>query len=388
MASLEHIGIAVDDVETVRSRFAELLGTRPYKTETVADQGVRTHFIDAGTAKLELLESTSADSPVARFLDTHGEGIHHIAVEVDDVESTMERLRDAGFPLLSDAPQAGADDKRICFVHPKATHGVLVEFCDTPRTADWAPTAVPHRDGSLAVYERGRRDRPTVLCLHGAAGTVRHDLAPLMRRLEPQFHVVAVDLSGHGASSLPPDATLAMDRFVADAQAALDATEVASASVFGFSMGASVGLRLAQVHPERVERLALLSPRIDWTDALAETLQARLDLETFQERAPTQARALTTRHEAPKRLLTALRAFVATLPDASEGVLKTLSELTTPTLVAALDDDPLFPLPDTHTLSQVLPNARFAVIPGSRHALPAVSLDVLVPLLQQHFSAA
>ncbi|MFO8099139.1 MAG: methylmalonyl-CoA epimerase [Salinibacter sp.] len=386
MASLEHVGIAVDDVTSALDRFADLLGERAYKTETVANQGVRTHFVDAGGAKLELLEARHEDSPVARFLDARGEGIHHVAFEVDDLETTMTRLRDAGLPLLNDSPQPGADDKRICFVHPSATHGVLVEFCDTPRTADWTPTPVPHREGTLAVYERGRRDRPTVLCLHGAAGTVRHDLAPLMRALEPQFHIVGVDLSGHGASALPPDGTLTIDRFVADAAAALDATQVESTHVFGFSMGASVGLRLAQTHPDRVDRLGLLSPRVDWTDALAETMHARLDPDDFQDGAPARTRQRASRHHTPERLMAALRAFVATLPHATDGALEALSELAAPTLVAALDDDPLFPLPDTHTLSQALPNARFAVLPGSRHALSAVPLDVLTPLLRHHFA--
>ena len=386
MPRLEHIGIAVDEVAAVIDRFDELLGERPYKSETVDDQGVRTHFLNADRAKLELLESVSEGSPVARFLDQRGEGIHHLAFEVEDLEATMAHLRAAGLPLLSDTPQAGADDKRICFVHPRATHGVLVEFCETPPVAHWSPTTVSHRDGTLAVYERGRRDRDTLLCLHGAAEGVRHDLAPLMRRLEPQFHVVGVDLSGHGASSLPPDDTLTLDRFAEDARAALDATEVESAHVFGFSLGASVALRLAQQNPGRVRRLALLSPHLTWTTAQSDALQSRLDLETLRENAPGRAESLTARHDAPTRLLSRLRSFVGTLPTAADGALDTLSSISAPSLVAALDDDPLFPLDATRAVHQALPQAQWAVIPGSTHALSAVPLDVLVPLLCRHLN--
>ena len=385
MPQLEHIGIAVEEVSAVIDRFDELLGERPYKSETVGGQGVRTHFLNADRAKLELLESVSEESPVARFLDQRGEGIHHLAFEVEDLEATMARLRAADLPLLSDTPQAGADDKRICFVHPKATHGVLVEFCETPPVANWTPTDVSHREGTLAVYERRRRDRDTILCLHGAAGCVRHDLASLMRRLEPQVHVVGVDLSGHGASSLPPDSTLTLDRFAADARAALDAAEVESAHIFGFSLGASVALRLAQETPERVRRLALLSPHVSWTEAQANALQSRLDLDALRQNSPGRAESLTVRHETPTRLLSSLRAFVATLPTAAEGALDTLRRISVPALVVALDDDPLFPLDATRAVHQALPQARWAVVPGSTHALSAAPLDVLVPLLHRHF---
>ena len=386
MPELEHIGIAVDEVSTVVDRFFDLLGERPYKAETVADQGVRTHFLDAGNAKLELLEATSEESAVTRFLKKRGEGIHHLAFEVDDLEATMDRLREADFPLLSETPQPGADDKRICFVHPKATHGVLVEFCETPLVADWAPQHVAHRDGTLAVYERGPAERPTLLCLHGAAGSVRHDLAPLMRRLEPRFHLVAVDLSGHGASTLPPDRTLTIDRLTADATAALDAVEVDTAHVFGFSMGSAVALRLAHQHPERVERLGLLGANAEWTPTLARTLQSRLDLDTLQEHNPDRAERLTRRHDNPEPLLNALRAFIGTLPDQTDEMERTLRSVEAPTLVATLDQDPLFDLSAARTVHRALLNARLAVLPGDTHSLPQAPLDVLASLLDRHYS--
>ncbi len=387
MPALEHVGIAVDEVHDVLETVDTLLDVRPYKAESVSDQQIRTHFLDAATAKLELLESLDAESPVQRFLDDRGEGLHHLAFEVDDADAAMERLRDAGFTLLSDTPTRGADDKRIFFVHPKETHGVLVEFCETPKVAPWSPTPVPHRDGTLAVYERGRRNRPTVLCLHGAAGTVCHDLAPLMRRLEPQFHVVGVDLTGHGASSLPPDDELTMDRFVEDAAVTLDAVEQPSAHLFGFSMGSAVALQVAHAHPTLVDRLALFAPNVEWDDALATKLRNRLELDSLRQRAPDQADRLAARHDRPDHLLSALRAFVRTLPATSDAMRETLTAIEHPTLVAGLDRDPLFPPEAPRLVHERLPNARLAILPGSRHSLNEAPLPLLASLLRRHFPA-
>lgn len=177
MAYLEHIGIAVDNVEAVIECLDEVLQERPYKAEIVSSQQLRTHFLDAGGAKLELLESLDPDSAVGRYLNRHGEGVHHLAFEVDDLDATMQRLRDSEFTLLNETPQTGADEKRICFLHPKETHGVLMEFCET-QTPNWSPKPLSHRDGTLAVYERGKQAAPTILLLHGAGATTTQDLAP------------------------------------------------------------------------------------------------------------------------------------------------------------------------------------------------------------------
>lgn len=131
MARLEHIGIAVQDAEPVARVYHDVLGVLPYKTETVESQSVRTHFISADTAKLELLEATKTSSPITKFLERQGEGLHHLAFEVDDADLMHERMQDAGYRVLGDAPSPGADGKRIFFLHPKDTHGVLVEFCET-----------------------------------------------------------------------------------------------------------------------------------------------------------------------------------------------------------------------------------------------------------------
>lgn len=385
MPRLEHVGIAVEEAEAVIDCFQDLLGVVPYKSESVSDQKVNTHFLDAGSAKLELLGALGQDSAVQKFLEKRGEGVHHLAFEVDDAEATMDRLRDAGFTLLADSPQLGADDKQIFFVHPKETHGVLVEFCEST-TPSWSPTRVRHRNGHLAVYERGRRDRPSIVLLHGAAGSTLLDTAPLMRRLEPSYHVIGVDLSGHGASSLPPDDELTLDRFEADVRAALDAVDGDSAHLFGFSLGASVALWVAHAAPDRVDRLALLSPNVVWTDALAEEMNDRLDLDTLREHRPDRAQALSAQHDHPERLFPALRSFVSTLPDKSDAALDVLETVEHPTLVTTLDQDPLFPLDAATTIHQRLPYARLSVLPGSQHSPRHAPLDALTPLLCDHFS--
>jgi methylmalonyl-CoA epimerase len=385
MPRLEHVGIAIDDRDAVVETLRAVLGIRPYKAETVSDQQVRTHFLDAESAKLELLEALADESPVQKFLDRRGEGLHHLAFEVDDVDGTMDRLRDAGFTVLGDAPTPGADDKRIFFVHPKETHGVLVEFCETT-AAQWTPREVPHRDGTLAVYEHGDATNPTLLLLHGAAGTTLLETAPLMRRLEPSFHVVGVDLSGHGASSLPLNEEFTIDRLADDVRAALDAVDVSSAHLFGFSMGASVALRVAHTTPERVDRLALLGASAAWTDALAQAMSARLDVEALRKRDPERAAALEAQHRHPDRLFRALRSFVRTLPDKTNEMHATLAAVDHPTLVATVDEDPLFPLEATRRVHEQLSDARLAVLPGSRHSLADAPLSTLLPLLQQHFS--
>ena len=128
---LEHIGIAVSDIEAADQLLFSLFGAKPYKTELVESEGIRTHFYDAGGTKIELLESISTDSAVARFLEKHGQGLHHVAFSVQDATSDFERLKDLGLRVLGDGPKDGADGKRIFFVHPKDTFGVLMEFCST-----------------------------------------------------------------------------------------------------------------------------------------------------------------------------------------------------------------------------------------------------------------
>lgn len=129
MDKIEHIGIAVKNIGQSNKLFAKLLGVEPYKMEEVASEGVRTSFFQSGPNKVELLEATTLDSPIAKFLDRKGEGIHHIAFAVEDIESEILRLKKEGFKVLNETPKKGADNKLVAFLHPKGTNGVLVELC-------------------------------------------------------------------------------------------------------------------------------------------------------------------------------------------------------------------------------------------------------------------
>lgn len=131
MNKVEHIGIAVNDIKIAGNIYEKLLNTGVYKTELVEQEGVETAFLRTGPNKIELLQATHADSPIAKFIAKKGEGIHHIAFEVDDIEAEMLRLKNEGFVLLSDKPKPGADNKLVCFVHPKSAGGVLIELCQS-----------------------------------------------------------------------------------------------------------------------------------------------------------------------------------------------------------------------------------------------------------------
>src|SRR5689334_18788461 len=126
MEKLEHIGIAVKSMENANKLFEGLLGQPHYKVEEVESEGVRTSFFNIGGVKIELLEATRPDSPIARFIEKRGEGIHHLAFEVADLEDSMRGYQDKGFELINAVAKKGADNKRICFLHPKSTQGVLI----------------------------------------------------------------------------------------------------------------------------------------------------------------------------------------------------------------------------------------------------------------------
>ncbi|MBB6612085.1 methylmalonyl-CoA epimerase [Pontibacter sp. Tf4] len=128
MKKVEHIGIAVKNFSEANALYYKLLGAEPYKTEYVDSEGVNTSFFKVGDTKIELLEATNPDSAIAKFIEKRGEGIHHIAFEVEDIIAEMERLKQEGFTLLNEQPKKGADNKLVCFVHPKSANGVLVEL--------------------------------------------------------------------------------------------------------------------------------------------------------------------------------------------------------------------------------------------------------------------
>lgn len=129
MQKIEHIGIAVNDLELASKTYEALLNTTVYKTEMVATEGVTTAFLKTGPNKIELLEAQHNDSPIAKFIAKKGEGIHHIAFAVDDIKAEVERLKTQGFQIINETPKRGADGKWVVFVHPKASNGVLIELC-------------------------------------------------------------------------------------------------------------------------------------------------------------------------------------------------------------------------------------------------------------------
>jgi methylmalonyl-CoA/ethylmalonyl-CoA epimerase len=129
MRKIEHIGIVVKDLAASNTLFEQLLGQPPYKEEVVASEGVKTSFFMNGPNKIELLEATNPESPIAKFIEKKGEGIHHIAFDVEDIVLEIARLKKEGFIVLNEIPKKGADNKLVAFLHPKTTNGVLIELC-------------------------------------------------------------------------------------------------------------------------------------------------------------------------------------------------------------------------------------------------------------------
>lgn len=130
---IDHVGIAVSDLAAAKRLYEDLLGLKLTREETVADQGVRTHFYPIAGVKLELLESTTPDGPIARHLEKRGPGMQHLAVEVDDIDAAIAELKARGVRMIDDAPRRGVENTRIAFVHPKDTHGVLLELVEMPK---------------------------------------------------------------------------------------------------------------------------------------------------------------------------------------------------------------------------------------------------------------
>ncbi len=185
MTTLEHVAIAVEDAEAAIALIRDLLGLQPYKTETVQREGVRTHFIGAGGTKIELLESLGSDSPVGRFLGNRGEGVHHLAFQVDDLEAVLGRAKELGVQALSSEGLPGADRKRIAFFHPRDTHGVLIEICED------APEA-----GAEEPSSDRRQSSACVVIVADESGPSRDVLGAVARMLEPRLNVEIVAPAG------------------------------------------------------------------------------------------------------------------------------------------------------------------------------------------------
>jgi methylmalonyl-CoA epimerase len=382
MPHLEHLGIAVTNPDAVIQLYETLLGTYPYKAERVEREGVQTHFLSAGSAKLELLEALGPDSPVARYLDKRGEGLHHLAFEVDDIDAHMQALREAGFTPLSDTPRTGADGKRIFFLHPKQTHGVLVEFCQSTPQA-FPPTRIPYRDGHLAVYERGATRRPTIVLLPAVAGSTLLDTQGLINHLETRFHILALDFAGHGGSDAFDDAPFSLDGFADNVRAVFEHFGLERAHLFGTATGGLVALHTAARHPERVDRLALFGTVTNWTRARVTTTQAALDADSLATQDPSFVQRLEAHHSDWRRLFVRAREMVGALP-AQQPELQTLLHIRHPVLVTAVDQDSTLPVHETLALHQAFARSTLAVLPGSRHALDALDVALYARLLEQY----
>ena len=378
--TLDHVGIALSDPEQ-EAVFRRLLGAAPYKTETVEREGVATTFFGDGgrggaAPKLELLEATRDDSPVAGFVAKRGPGVHHLAFEVDDVERAMDRARAAGFRPLTDAPKPGADGKRIAFLHPKDTAGVLVELVQTVRPAPaWGTLQTDA--GPRAVQTSGPEDGPPLVVFHGALGSTELETDRLVRAWEKTFRVHALDFAGHGRSAGPPrpegSAAPTWETYTADAVALLDSLDH-PAHVFGFSMGGAVALAAALARPDKVARLAVHGVNVQWDEAEVEAMVGPMDPARMADQNPFWARRLEETHGAGWRdLVTDMVAFTRGLPDAWLADAD-LARIACPTLVSHGDADRFFDVRHAVGLYRAIPNARLQVLPGLDHPIQGVDV--------------
>ncbi|NNF59460.1 MAG: methylmalonyl-CoA epimerase [Rhodothermaceae bacterium] len=386
--TLEHLGIAIANADDAVALFEQLLGAAPYQTETVEREGVRTIFFGNGgesgrAPKLELLEAITPSSPIAAFLDKRGPGLHHIAFEVDDIEAEMKRVDALGFRLLADTPKPGADGKRIVFLHPKSTAGVLVELCQSVEVEP-EQRRVPFEDGHLTAFVSGPVDAPPLVVLHAALGSTAFEMRRLTRHWEGQFRVYALDFMAHGDSDPFPGRTLTFDTFTDNVAALLDTIEVARVHLFGFSMGGSVALHTAHRFPERIERLAVHAFNVQWNETEVETMSGAMAGALANPEGHWATR-LATIHGADhwRDLVGRMQAFTEALPG-QQFPDDALASITAPTLLSTGDRDRYFPLRHALHLRSLLPNSSLAVLPGADHPIQAVESELFAALVTRH----
>ena len=376
--TLDHVGIAVSSPEHV-ALFERLLAAAPYKAERVEREGVQTTFFGDGGAggaapKMELLEATRDASPVAGFVDKRGPGLHHLAFEVADLEAEMARVRALGVRLLADAPKPGADGKRIAFLHPKDTAGVLVELVETVRPPRrWH--AVDVAGTPLAVGVSGPDDGPPLLVLHGALGSTELETDRLVRVWERTARVYAVDFRGHGRSGPLAADVPTWETFVADAITATEHFGLEGAAVFGFSMGGAVALALALARPEAVGRLAVHGVNVQWDRAEVEAMVGPMDPDRMEADHPFWAQRLAQVHGADRwrTLVGQMTAFTRGLPDQHLTDAE-LARIACPTRVSAGDRDRFFDVRHAVGVWRAVPDARLQVIPGLDHPIQGVDV--------------
>lgn len=383
--TLDHLAIATAGPDA-RALFERLLDAAPYRTETVEEQGVTTVFFGDGgrpgaAPKVELLEALGPDSPVGRFLGSHGPGLHHVAFEVPNLARELARVAALGVRVLGE-PRAGADGMTIAFLHPKDTGGVLVELCARAR-APRETVFVDGPDGRLAVHVSG--DGPPMLVMHGALGATALETDRLVRHWERRFRVLALDLRGHGRSD-PMTRTPTWGDFVADALAVLDHFAVARARVFGFSMGGGIALGLAAQHPERVDRLAVHGVNVRWTPAEVEAMVRPMEPARLRAKQPFWAQRLDDVHGADWGALAEhVGAFTTALPDCWMPVGLT-NAITAHSLISHGDADSFFGLHHPLALRAEIPHARLWVVPGLDHPIQGVDAAAFARLVGDHLA--
>ena len=383
--TLDHVGIAA--LPEARALFEALLGSAPYRTETVEREGVTTVFFgDGGRAsaapKLELLETDAADSPVGKFLAGRGPGVHHLAFEVPSLDKAMARVRTLGLRLLGE-PREGADGKRIVFLHPKDTAGVLVELLETPR-APRETIRVPTAGAEVAVHVSGPAEAPPLVVLHGALGSTALETDRLVRFWERRFRVAAVDLRGHGESSASGGA-LTWEAMTDDVVAVADALGLDRFRMFGFSMGGGVALGVASRLDGRVERLAVHGVNVRWSAAEVEAMVG--PMERAEAENPFWARRLAETHGAERwrRLVEQVADFTRGLPERQTEMAE-LNAITAQTLVSAGDADRFFDVSHAVGLYREIPGARLWVLPGLDHPIQGVDAEAFARTVGDHLA--
>ena len=389
--TLEHLGIAVADASDAVALFERLLSVSPYKAEVVEREGVRTVFFgDGGEAghapKLELLEALTPDSPVAAFLAKRGPGLHHVAFEVEDIEAEMSRLQGQGFRLLADAPKPGADGKRIVFLHPKSTAGVLVELCQSVE-AEPERLTVPFDDGALTAFVSGPVGGRPLVVLHAALGSTVFEMQRLTRYWARTFRVYALDFMAHGASDSFPGHPLTFDGFTENVRALLDTAGLDRAHLFGFSMGGSVALHAARRFPERIDRLAVHAFNVQWNAAEVDAMTVAMQSALASSESRWAQRLAEIHGPGWKDLVARMQTFTEDLP-AQHFPDEALASITAPTLISTGDRDRYFPLRHAVHLHDLLHDSSLAVLPGVDHPIQTVEAEPFTALVTAHLSDA
>jgi pimeloyl-ACP methyl ester carboxylesterase len=293
-----------------------------------------------------------------------------VAFRVEDLDASLERLREAGFEPVADRPAAGADGKRVAFLHPRSTGGVLVEICEAHSTAERIDVDVD--GGTIPAFLSGPPDAPVVVVLHGILGSSATQTQALARLWASDFRVISVDLRGHGQAAAGGE--LSIEGLAVDLAAVLDAARVARAHVFGYSLGAAVALYAASRLQDRVGRVALLGTNVRWTEDQARLVTSVMRTALDAPAGPWARSLAATHGDARWRpLVESAIAFTSALPSRPlpQGSIHGVRQ---PVLLIHGDRDSYFDVRGAVDLHGMLPDSRLWVVPGADH--PIASFDV------------